>query len=66
MKKASQLTWRTSSFCQNGECAEIADDPDVPGGILVRSTRNPDAVARFGSIELLASLARAFPAGAPA
>lgn len=38
------VTWRKSSFCQNGECAEIAD---YGGEVLLRSSRSPDDVIRL-------------------
>jgi len=40
--------WQKSSFCQNGECAEIAKhDTDV----LLRSTRSPGTVVRLTAAE---------------
>ena len=35
--------WRTSTFCSNGACVEIADSPE---GIMLRDSKNPD-VAPF-------------------
>jgi|HubBroStandDraft_1064217.scaffolds.fasta_scaffold401117_2 hypothetical protein len=40
--------WRKSSFCQSGECAEIAQDN---GEILLRSSRAPGAVVRLTPAE---------------
>jgi Domain of unknown function (DUF397) len=41
--------WRKSSFCQNGECAEVSVLTD--GEILLRSSREPDRVVRLTSAE---------------
>jgi hypothetical protein len=38
------LAWRKSTFCQSGECAEVATDD---GEIALRSTRAPEEVVRF-------------------
>ena len=40
--------WRKSSFCQSGECAEVAADD---GEIAVRSTRAPADIVRFTTAE---------------
>lgn len=40
--------WRKSSFCQNGECVEVAAED---GEILLRSTRSPDAPLRLTAAE---------------
>jgi hypothetical protein len=37
--------WQTSSYCQTGECAEVAWD--AAGEVMVRSSRTPRAVVRF-------------------
>jgi Domain of unknown function (DUF397) len=37
-------SWRASSFCQNGECAEFTE---YCGEVLLRSTRDPKIVVRF-------------------
>jgi Domain of unknown function (DUF397) len=36
--------WRTSSFCQNSECVEVAEREDA---ILIRSSRAPGDVIRL-------------------
>jgi hypothetical protein len=41
---APQPAWRKSSFCQAGECVEVAMQDGV---VVLRSTRAPDAVVRF-------------------
>jgi hypothetical protein len=40
--------WHKSSFCQNGECAEVAARD---GEILLRSSREPERVIRFTTAE---------------
>jgi hypothetical protein len=42
------LNWRKSSFCQQGECAELAREGDE---ILLRSTRAPGQVVRLTTAE---------------
>jgi hypothetical protein len=42
------VTWRKASFCQAGECAEVAAED---GEILVRSTRQPGAIVRLTAAE---------------
>ena len=45
----SPLTvWRKSSFCQNGECAEVATQGEE---ILLRSTRSPGELIRLSTAE---------------
>jgi hypothetical protein len=41
--------WHKSSFCQNGECAEVAVRGD--GEILLRSSREPERVVRLTAAE---------------
>lgn len=53
------VAWRTSSFCQNGECAEIAQAGDE---IVLRSTRAPVEVIRLTTAEWRA-LVRGIQAG---
>jgi hypothetical protein len=40
--------WRKSSFCQNGECAEVAVRD---GEILLRSSRKPEHVVCLTAAE---------------
>ena len=40
--------WRKSSFCQNGECAEVAAEGEE---VLLRSTRSPGEVIRLSAAE---------------
>lgn len=40
--------WRTASFCQSGECAEVAEEG---GEVLLRSTRAPETVVRLTGAE---------------
>lgn len=40
--------WRTASFCQSGECAEVAEEG---AEVLLRSTRAPDIVVRLTGAE---------------
>jgi Domain of unknown function (DUF397) len=42
--KPSEMTWRKSSFCQGGACAEVAREGDE---VLLRSTRAPGDVVRL-------------------
>jgi hypothetical protein len=42
------VAWRKSSFCQNGECAEVAQQD---GEIVLRSTRSPADVVRLTAAE---------------
>lgn len=42
--KPSGVTWRKSSFCQGGACAEVAREGDE---VLLRSTRAPGDVVRL-------------------
>jgi uncharacterized protein DUF397 len=42
------MTWRRSSFCQNGECAEVAEHD---GEVMLRSSRSPKDVVRLTSAE---------------
>jgi Domain of unknown function (DUF397) len=44
----SAPAWRTASFCQSGECAEVAEQG---GEVLLRSTRAPDVVVRLTGTE---------------
>lgn len=41
--------WRTSSFCQTGECAEVAWDN--ARDVVLRNSRMPRVVVRFTSEE---------------
>jgi hypothetical protein len=50
--------WRTSSFCQQGECLEVAVES---GEIALRSNRAPDLVIRLTAAEW-----QAFTAGVKA
>jgi Domain of unknown function (DUF397) len=49
-----QPAWRKSTFCQSGECAEVAADD---GEIAIRSTRAPSDVVRFTVAEWQALIA---------
>jgi hypothetical protein len=40
--------WRKASFCQAGECAEVAAEDEE---ILLRSTRSPETVVRLTTAE---------------
>ena len=40
--------WRKATFCQNRECAEVAEED---GEILLRSTREPGTVVRLTGAE---------------
>jgi len=51
--------WRRSSYCQNGECAEIAK---LDGMVALRSSAAPDSVVRYTTEEWQA-LVRAIRAG---
>lgn len=42
------IAWRKSSFCQNGECAEVAQEG---AEIVVRSTRLPKNMTRLTGAE---------------
>lgn len=42
------VAWRKSSFCQNSECAEVAQQGRE---ILLRSTRSPGKVTRLTAAE---------------
>lgn len=44
----STPAWRKASFCQAGECAEVAEED---GEILLRSTRAPGIVVRLTGAE---------------
>lgn len=41
---SDDLTWRRSSFCANGSCAEVAVDGDV---VHLRNSRHPEHVIRL-------------------
>jgi hypothetical protein len=51
--------WRTSSYCQNSECAEVARQDDE---ILIRSTRQSDDAVRL-TLEEWRAFARGIQAG---
>jgi hypothetical protein len=51
--------WRKPSFCQGGECPEIAT---IHGMIALRSSADPDSIIRYASQEWRA-LVRAIKAG---
>jgi hypothetical protein len=51
--------WRRSSFCQNGECAEVGQQG---GEVILRSTRSPGDVVRLTHSEWQA-LVRGVQAG---
>jgi hypothetical protein len=51
--------WRRPSFCQVGECPEVAKDGDT---VLVRSTLAPGVVVRYTTEEFRA-LSRAIQSG---
>ena len=51
--------WRKASFCQAGECAEVAVEDEE---ILLRSTRSPATVVRLTTAEWRA-LAKGIQAG---
>jgi hypothetical protein len=44
----SAPAWRKATFCQSGECAEVAEED---GEILLRSTRAPGIVIRLTAAE---------------
>ncbi|HSZ44241.1 MAG TPA: DUF397 domain-containing protein [Streptosporangiaceae bacterium] len=45
---AQTAAWRKASFCQSGECAEVAHED---GEILLRSSREPGVVIRLTAAE---------------
>jgi Domain of unknown function (DUF397) len=51
--------WRRPSYCQGGECAEIAKVGDM---IALRSSTAPDSIVRYSNAEWRA-LAQAIKAG---
>jgi hypothetical protein len=61
LEPRSQKTavWRKASFCQAGECAELAAEDEE---ILLRSTRSPETVVRLTAAEWRA-LAQGIQAG---
>jgi hypothetical protein len=61
LEARSQKTavWRKASFCQAGECAEVAVENEE---ILLRSTRSPGTVVRLTTAEWRA-LAEGIQAG---
>jgi hypothetical protein len=44
----SHTAWQRSSFCQNGECAEVAERS---GEFLLRSSRSPKDIVRLTPAE---------------
>jgi hypothetical protein len=46
--QSQAAAWRKSSFCQNGECAEITQQG---GEMMLRSTRSPGDVIRLTAAE---------------
>jgi Domain of unknown function (DUF397) len=54
-----ETAWRRSSYCQTGECAEVAK---LDGMIVLRSSTAPSSVVRYTSEEWQA-LVRAIRAG---
>jgi hypothetical protein len=48
MSDVPQPAWRKSSFCQAGECVEVAQ---LNEEIILRSTRSPSAVVRLTADE---------------
>ena len=53
-KTQRETIWRKSSFCQQGECAEVAL---VNGEVVVRSSRSPAETVSFTAAEWQAFLA---------
>jgi len=47
-QRESVPAWRKASFCQSGECAEVAEED---GEILFRSSREPGTVIRLTAAE---------------
>lgn len=43
MEETQKHVWQRSSACSGGNCVEVAE---VPGGVLLRDSKNPD-VAPF-------------------
>jgi hypothetical protein len=59
------MTWRTASFCQSGECGQVAagHDDDLQGStVLIRSSRQPGLVAEM-SYGVFADFQNAIRAG---
>lgn len=56
---ARSVVWRRSSFCQTGECVEVAA---LDGMILVRDSKRPEPVLAYSSEEFR-SFALAIRAG---
>jgi hypothetical protein len=57
--RPQELGWRKPSYCQGGECPEIAT---IEGLIALRSSSEPDSVIRYSKEEWRA-LVQAIKAG---
>jgi hypothetical protein len=44
----AQSVWQKASFCQTGECAEVAKKDDV---VLMRNSTNPRCVVSYSNAE---------------
>ncbi len=49
--EAHSVAWRTSSFCQTGECVEVGT---LDGMILVRDSKDPGPVLSYSAAEFRA------------
>jgi len=58
--RGASLNWCRSSFCQTGECVEIAAQEDV---VVMRSTSHPDAGYIYFDPNEFASFLAAVKAG---
>jgi hypothetical protein len=52
--------WRSASFCQNGECVEVAEQD---GWIVLRDSKDPDGSVQYYTTEEWRSFVRSIKAG---
>jgi hypothetical protein len=48
VRRAARPTWRKASFCQSGECVEVAEQN---GMIILRDSKAPRRVLRYSTEE---------------
>jgi Domain of unknown function (DUF397) len=48
VRQAKQAAWRKASFCQSGECVEVAE---LNGMIVLRDSKAPRRVLRYTTEE---------------
>jgi hypothetical protein len=60
VSSTAEPLWRRSSDCTNGNCVEVAR---VPGGYLLRDSKNPEQAPLRFTEEELTVFAAAFAAG---